>query len=133
MNQIHEKFCPKVDEFIGFQITDFREEDRSVVGRLVVSDHNTQPFGLLHGGVSCLVAESIASMAANFSVAEDQAAVGQSLTANHIRSARAGDEITVTARNVHSGNRSQVWNVDLTRGDDLISQVILTISIISKK
>ena len=124
---------PQVDQFVGLRFTRFSDAEKTVEAELTVSPKNIQPFGLLHGGVSCLVAESVASVAANLSVEADQGAVGQSLTANHLRSARLGETITITARNVHAGGRSQVWNLELCRDGELISQVTMTMSIIRKK
>ena len=70
-----------------------------------------QPFGLLHGGASVSLAETLGSMAANFCI--DTAkfyCVGQEINANHLRSARSG-QVTGTARPIHLGSRSQVWDI----------------------
>lgn len=70
-----------------------------------------QPFGLLHGGASATLAETLGSVGANCCV--DPAryyCVGQELNANHLRSARSG-RVTGTARPIHLGKRSQVWDI----------------------
>ncbi|MGI9245333.1 MAG: hotdog fold thioesterase [Steroidobacteraceae bacterium] len=80
-------------------------------GTLPVDERTRQPFGLLHGGASVALAETLGSMAANFCL--DPArfhAVGQEINANHVRSARSG-RVTGTARPVHLGGRSQVWDI----------------------
>ena len=70
-----------------------------------------QPFGLLHGGASVSLAETLGSMAANFCVDTTKFyCVGQEINANHIRSARSG-RVTGTARPIHLGSRTQVWDI----------------------
>ena len=129
----HRSLFPKVDHFVGLELIEVRDSERTLIARLTVGENNTQPFGLLHGGVSCLVAETAASVAAGLSVSAEQGAAGQSLTANHLKSARPGDLVTVSAKNIHAGRRSQVWNVELRREHELISQITLTIAIINKR
>lgn len=77
-------------------------------------DHRTiQPFGLLHGGVSVVLAESMGSTGAYYALPEGYRAVGLDINANHIRSASSGWVIG-TARPVHRGRSTQVWQIDLT-------------------
>ncbi len=75
-------------------------------------DHRTwQPFGLLHGGASVVLAETLGSVGANCCIdASRFYGVGQEINANHIRSARSG-RVTGTARPIHLGIRSHVWEV----------------------
>jgi 1,4-dihydroxy-2-naphthoyl-CoA hydrolase len=75
-------------------------------------DHRTQqPFGLLHGGASVALAETLGSIASTFCVDRSRFyCVGQEINANHIRSARSG-RVTGTARPVHLGGRSHVWDI----------------------
>ena len=77
-------------------------------------DHRTvQPFGLLHGGASVVLAETLGSVASNLCIDTSKFyAVGQEISANHLRSARSG-RVTGTARPVHLGGRSQVWDIQL--------------------
>lgn len=77
-------------------------------------DHRTiQPLGLLHGGANCVLAETIASTAANCSVPLDtHYCVGVEINANHIRSARSGI-VTGISTPIHRGKSTQVWNTDI--------------------
>ncbi|HET9695014.1 MAG TPA: hotdog fold thioesterase [Steroidobacteraceae bacterium] len=80
-------------------------------GTLPVDERTRQPFGLLHGGASVALAETLGSVAANFCVDTTRFyCVGQEINANHVRSARSG-RVTGTARPVHLGSRSQVWDI----------------------
>jgi 1,4-dihydroxy-2-naphthoyl-CoA hydrolase len=78
---------------------------------LPVDARTTQPFGLLHGGASVMLAETLGSVAAQHCVDMSRYfCVGQEINANHIRSARSG-RVTGTARPIHVGKRSQVWEI----------------------
>jgi len=69
-----------------------------------------QPYGLLHGGASVLLAETLGSSAGNLCVPEGRACVGIEINANHLRAVRDG-HVTGTARALHVGGRTQVWEV----------------------
>ena len=80
-------------------------------GSMPVDARTRQPFGLLHGGASVALAETLGSVAANFCVDTSRVyCVGQDINANHVRSARSG-RVTGTARPIHLGGRSQVWDI----------------------
>ena len=80
-------------------------------GTLPVDGRTTQPFGLLHGGASVVLAETLGSVAASHCVdLERFHCVGLEINANHLRAARSG-RVTGTARPVHVGRRSQVWEI----------------------
>jgi 1,4-dihydroxy-2-naphthoyl-CoA hydrolase len=84
-----------------------------VVLRLVVGEKVHQPFGILHGGVSALLAESAASFGGQLAVGAGKTVVGIELNANHIRSMRDGN-LTATATPVKTGRRIHVWGIELT-------------------
>jgi len=69
-----------------------------------------QPYGLLHGGASVLLAETLGSSAGNLCVPEGRACVGIEINANHLRAVRDG-HVTGTARALHVGGRTHVWEV----------------------
>ncbi len=80
-------------------------------GTLPVDSRTIQPFGLLHGGASAALAETLGSVAATHCVDMSRFyCVGLEINSNHIRSARAG-RVTGTARPFHLGARSQVWEI----------------------
>jgi 1,4-dihydroxy-2-naphthoyl-CoA hydrolase len=80
-------------------------------GTLPVDSRTTQPFGLLHGGASVVLAETLGSVAATHCVDMSRYyCVGLEVNANHLRSARSG-LVTGTARPIHLGKRSQVWDI----------------------
>jgi len=69
-----------------------------------------QPFGLLHGGASVLLAETLGSMAGGLCVPEGQVVVGIEINANHLRGVRSGT-VTGTARACHVGRNTHVWEI----------------------
>jgi 1,4-dihydroxy-2-naphthoyl-CoA hydrolase len=94
---------------LGIEITEATKE--RVVATMPVGPKVHQPFGVLHGGASVALAESVASTAAWMNV--DQATelvVGIEINANHLRAKRDG-LVTATATPVHVGRRTQVWEV----------------------
>jgi len=84
-----------------------------VRGTMPVDTRTVQPYGLLHGGASVALAETLGSMGAAMCVDADQyQVVGQEINANHVRAARGG-LVTGTARAVHLGGRTHVWTIDI--------------------
>ena len=75
-----------------------------------VDARTVQPYGLLHGGASVLLAETLGSSAGNLSVPEGQRVVGIEINANHL-AAVTGGLVTGTARPLHVGRRTQVWEI----------------------
>ena len=84
----------------------------SITARVPVDKRTRQPYGLLHGGVSVVLAETLGSCGAAYSCPEGYRAVGLDINANHIRGATSG-WVTGTARPVHIGRTTQVWQIDM--------------------
>ncbi|MFO1280319.1 MAG: hotdog fold thioesterase [Burkholderiaceae bacterium] len=87
--------------------------DDFIRARVPVDARTRQPYGLLHGGVSVVLAETLGSCGAAFSCPEDYRAVGLDINANHLRGATSG-WVTGVARPVHIGRTTQVWQIDLS-------------------
>ena len=87
--------------------------DDFVRGTMPVDARTVQPYGLLHGGASVALAETLGSMGAAMCVdAAEYQVVGQEINANHVRAARSG-LVTGTARAVHLGGRAHVWSIEI--------------------
>ena len=86
--------------------------DDFIRGRMPVDKRTRQPYGLLHGGVSVVLAETLGSCGAGFSTPEDYRAVGLDINANHLKGATSG-WVTGIARPVHIGRTTQVWQIDM--------------------
>ena len=99
-------------EHLGIEFTDFGAD--WLAARMPVDHRTIQPFRLLHGGASVLLAESLGSCAANLCVDEAKRfCVGQEINANHLRAVRQG-YVTGRTSPIHLGRTSQVWEIRIT-------------------
>jgi len=105
---------PSVHDYLDVKIVEATAE--RVVVTVEVGPKTHQPFGLLHGGISALLAESAASIGATRSVWPNEVAVGTELNCSHLRSMSEGT-LTATARPLRKGRRVHVWSIDLTDDD----------------
>jgi uncharacterized protein (TIGR00369 family) len=86
--------------------------DDYIVGRVPVDARTRQPYGLLHGGVSVVLAETLGSCGAAFSTPLGYRAVGLDINANHLKGVTSG-WVTGTARPLHRGRSTHVWQIEL--------------------
>ena len=92
-----------------------------------------QPYGLLHGGASAALAETLGSTAAGLCVGEDEGVVGIEINANHLRGVRAG-VVTGTARPLHVGRSTQVWEMKIeSETGELVCISRLTLAVIRRR
>ncbi|HHX8652020.1 TPA: hotdog fold thioesterase [Vibrio diabolicus] len=98
-------------EHLQIEYTDFTDD--SLTATMPVCSFTHQPLGMLHGGASVVLAETLGSLAANFSVDEGSYCVGMDINANHVRAMRSGHVIG-TAKPLHLGVSTQVWQIDIT-------------------
>lgn len=89
--------------------------DDFIRARVPVDERTRQPYGLLHGGVSVVLAETLGSCGAAYAAPEGHRAVGLDINANHLRGVTSG-WVTGITRPVHIGRSTQVWQIDLTNG-----------------
>lgn len=107
--------------------------DDFIRGRVPVDERTRQPYGLLHGGVSVALAETLGSVAAGHVVAEGHTVVGLDINANHLKSARSG-WVTGIARPVHIGRSTQVWHIDMRNDDgELVCVSRLTMAVLAPR
>lgn len=119
-------------EHLGIEFTAIGED---YIEATMPVDHRThQPMGLLHGGASVSLAETLGSVAATFCVDfNKQYCVGLDINANHIKSVREG---TVTGRTtpIHIGKRTQVWEIRITNEQqELVCISRITLAVIDKR
>jgi 1,4-dihydroxy-2-naphthoyl-CoA hydrolase len=98
-------------EHLGIEFTEIGAD--YLRGTMPVDARTRQPYGLLHGGASVALAETLGSLGAALCVDTNEfQCVGQEINANHVRAARSG-LVTGTARPVHLGGRTHVWSIEI--------------------
>ncbi|MGH8190699.1 MAG: hotdog fold thioesterase [Rhodanobacteraceae bacterium] len=102
-------------------------------GTMPVDDRTRQPYGILHGGASVALAETLGSTAAMLCCDEGMAAVGLDINANHLRAVREG-LVTGTARPLHLGRSTQVWEIRIENGSGkLVCIARLTMAVVPQR
>ena len=109
LDQLRARATQHLADTLGIKLVELTRE--RVVATMPVDDRTRQPFGILHGGASVALAETVASLAATMNVdLERFYVVGIEINANHIRAKKEG-LVTGTATPVHVGRSTQVWEV----------------------
>lgn len=119
-------------EHLGMELTEVGPD--FLAGKMPVDHRTKQPMGLLHGGASVALAETLGSLAANLHVDQrTQACVGLEINANHLRSVREG-YVYGRAAALHLGRSTQVWEIRITtETGDLSCISRITMAVIEKK
>ena len=117
---------------LGIEITTLGDD--FLEGKMPVNEKTKQPFGLLHGGASVVLAESLGSLAANLALSEtNKVAVGLEINANHLKPISKG-KVIGRANPVHLGKSTQVWEIKIRdEEENLICISRLTVAIVDKK
>ena len=118
-------------ETLGIRITEIGDD--WLRGTMPVDHRTHQPYGLLHGGASVVLAETLGSSAAMLALDPSEVAVGLDINANHIRGVRSGT-VTGTARMVHIGRTTQVWEIRIeTEAGELVCISRITMAVIPSR
>ena len=116
---------------LGIQYT-YASEDR-VEATMPVDERTRQPFGILHGGATLALAETVAGLGSMILCKPDEIVVGMQVSGNHISSAHEGDTVRAVGTIVHKGRSSHVWNVDVfTSTAKLVSSIRVVNSVLKK-
>lgn len=117
---------------LGIQYT--YASDERVEATMPVDYRTRQPFGILHGGATLALAETVAGLGSMIICEPDEIVVGMQVSGNHISSAHEGDTVRAVATIVHKGRSSHVWNVDVfTSTNKLVSSIRVVNSVIKEK
>ena len=119
-------------EHLGIEFMEIGENH--LKGRMPVDHRTNQPYGLLHGGASCVLAETLGSIASALMIdTENFICVGLEINANHVRSARSG-YVTGTTTPIHIGGSTHVWDIRIhDEQDKLVCVSRLTVAILPKR
>lgn len=111
IQQLTQRAQGTLGQTLGIEILEIGDD--YLRARMPVDSRTVQPFGILHGGASAALIETLASVGGNFVVREDQHCVGLELNCNHLRPVKSG-WVEGVARPLHIGSRTQVWDVTLS-------------------
>ena len=125
LTHIHKDTAP---ERLGMEFLEVGDD--FIRARVPVDNRTKQPYGILHGGVSVVLAETLGSCGAAYTCAPGTRPVGLDINANHIRAASSG-WVTGVARPVHIGRSTHVWHIEMTNDAGQLTCVSrLTLSIL---
>lgn len=130
---LNERAANSMSEYLGIEFIEVGND--FLCARMPVDAKTRQPLGIMHGGASCVLAESVGSTAANISVnPKTHYCVGLDINTNHIRSIREGYVIAI-AKPYHLGRTTQVWGIEIRSEQDekLISINRLTMAVLQKR
>ena len=117
LTAIHKDTAP---EWLGIEFLEVGDD--FLRARLPVDARTKQPYGIFHGGVSMVLAETLGSCGAAYSAPEGHRPVGLDINANHLRAVTKG-WVTGIARPVHIGRSTQVWQIELTNDEGQLTCV----------
>lgn len=128
-----DKMPPNLGDALGIEFEHFAKD--KVVATMPVDENTVQPFGILHGGASVALAESVASIGGWLNVMDDSKnTVGVEINANHLRSCTAGDRVTAEATPVKRGQKIHVWEIKIHNQEDkLVCISRCTLAIVDKR
>jgi 1,4-dihydroxy-2-naphthoyl-CoA hydrolase len=121
-----------MSEHLGIEFTEVGEQ--TLKGRMPVDNRTRQPYGLLHGGASCVLAETLGSVASALVIdPQKYICVGLEINANHIRGVREG-YVTGIASPLHIGSTTHVWDIKIyDEKEKLVCVTRLTVAILEKR
>lgn len=120
-----------MSDHLGIAFTEVGDD--YICATMPVDDRNKQPLGIMHGGASCVLAETVGSTGANLCVEADYYCVGLDINTNHIRAIRSG-LVTAKAKPFHLGKSTQVWGIEIRdESDKLVSVTRLTMAVLKRK
>lgn len=117
-------------EHLGMKITLMREG--RVEATMPIDARTIQPTGILHGGATIALAESIAGLGSYYLCFPEEHAVGMQLSVNHISSPKKG-EVKAVATILHHGKKSHIWQVEVFSADNQLVSVITVTNMIIKR
>lgn len=128
---VNERGKNTMSEHLGIEFTVVTDDSLSAT--MPVTERNKQPIGIMHGGASCVLAETVGSTAAQFCVDREQFyCVGLDINTNHIRSVREG-VVTAVAKPFHLGKTTQVWGINITNEQgQMVSVTRLTMAVLKR-
>jgi 1,4-dihydroxy-2-naphthoyl-CoA hydrolase len=132
IEEFHARSAGTVNGLLGIRLTEIGPD--FLRGEMPVDERHAQPFGILHGGVSVVLAETLGSVASMMACEPGFGAVGLEVNANHLRPVPKGGTVRALCTPVRIGRSVHVWNIEMRRDDGELSCVSrLTTAIIERR
>lgn len=130
VKMINERSKNSMIDHLGIEFTEIGKD--YLIATMPVNEKTMQPFGIMHGGASCALAETVASAAANFCIdRKKQVCVGLEINVNHIRPVSSGTVKAITTPD-HIGKKTQVWQIKIFNEEEkLVSISRITLAVVS--
>jgi 1,4-dihydroxy-2-naphthoyl-CoA hydrolase len=129
--ELNERGSRTLPGYLGIRVTEIGDD--YLRATMPVNEHTHQPFGVLHGGASVALAETVGSLAAMLCVDPNYMALGQDINANHLRSVSSG-LVIATARPFHIGRTSHVWHIEIRDEQErLVCVSRLTMAVVERR
>lgn len=130
LEQLHHRGLETMVDYLDIQFIEIGDD--YLQATMSVNEKTQQYMGILHGGASCVLAETVGSVAANCVIDQTKyRAVGQEISASHMRPVPYGQKVTATAKPLMLGKRSQVWDIKIYNDQGKISCISrLTMAVI---
>jgi 1,4-dihydroxy-2-naphthoyl-CoA hydrolase len=128
---IMKEFKNTLMEILGIEITESKEGE--VTATMPVNSKTCQIYGMLHGGATIALAESVAGYGSYTMIDQSQMAVGINVTANHLNAAKIGDIVIAKGTLIDKHQSIHVWNVDVCKSSGKLISTIRITNYISKK
>lgn len=129
--ELNERGSRTMPGYLGIRVTEIGPD--FLRASMPVNEHTHQPFGVLHGGASVALAETVGSLAAMLCVDPNYMVLGQDINANHLRSISSG-LVIATARPFHLGRSSHVWHIEIRDEQDrLVCVSRLTMAVVERR
>jgi 1,4-dihydroxy-2-naphthoyl-CoA hydrolase len=129
--ELNERGSRTLPGYLGIRVTEIGPD--FLRATMPVNEHTHQPFGVLHGGASVALAETVGSLAAMLCIDPAYMALGQDINANHVRSVSTG-LVIATARPFHLGRSSHVWHIEIRDEQErLVCVSRLTMAVVERR
>jgi 1,4-dihydroxy-2-naphthoyl-CoA hydrolase len=119
--EMEARFAGSLPGLFGIRIIEVGED--FLAAAMPVDERHVQPFGILHGGASVVLAETLGSIASTLTLPEGKRAVGLEVNANHVAAVPRGEEVRAVCRPLHLGRTTQVWQTEIRRADGRLACV----------
>ena len=126
LNQLGE---PTIMGHLGIEFTEI--SDNKLFASMAVEMHHCQPAGIMHGGTSVVIAETLGSVGGLLSLPEDKMAVGIEVSTSHLKAVPCGATVTAAAWPLRLGGRTQVWQIDIYYQEEVSATTRLTLAVVN--